>query len=82
MRVAGGHLADMPEPSRQTVTAAMLACAEDATAAQPARELAARLLTIVYYDLPAAEQEHVEGRLRALAASFEPPVLAQFLANL
>jgi hypothetical protein len=73
---------DLSAETRRTVVDAMLRRAEDANEAADVRDLAVRVLTIGYYDLPQNGREEVESRLRVLAETYRPPALGDFLAHL
>ena len=82
LRVAGAHLLHFEDETRARVLQAMLGRADDAGEAPQVRDLAVRILAIVFYDLTEDQQAEVEARLRAVSASFCPPALVDFLSEL
>ena len=82
LRAAGAHLTEFSAATRHTIVEAMLRGAENANESVDVRDLAVRVLTIAYYDLPQDDREQVESSLRALSQTYRPPALVEFLAHL
>ncbi len=82
IRAAGAHMAEFSAATQWTIVDAMLDAAENADESSDVRDLAVRVLTIAYYDLPQDARDKIGARLRALSASYRPPALADFLAHL
>jgi len=82
LRTGGAHLLDFAAETRDTVVREMLARAADSNETSDVRDLAVRLLTIAYYDLPELAQAQIERSLRHTSQSFAPPALLEFLSDL
>ena len=82
IRAAGAHLLDFAAATRDALVRELLARAADPDEATNVRDLAVRILTIAYYDLPETNQTEIERSLKQLSENFSPPALLEFLSNL